>query len=187
MNSLADRRRSSANARVLPSWANATGRYQRQDDGRVLRQIRAVTNSRATCGYRRVWATVNRTSRTDYNQKWIRRVMRLHARCSPPRPPAPRPPIPGPDPAAGLEPARGLGCLLDPLLERRGDLRGLRRRLPRSRGLRQRRVPAAADGGGSPNADGPDAVGAVRRGCPQSAARDQWLSDNGPQVLQRKV
>ena len=37
------------------------GRYQRADDGTVLQQIRAVTNSRATYGYRRVWAMVNRT------------------------------------------------------------------------------------------------------------------------------
>jgi len=38
------------------------GRYQCRDDGAVLQQIRAVTNSRATYGYRRVWAMVNRTS-----------------------------------------------------------------------------------------------------------------------------
>ena len=37
------------------------GRYQRGDDSRVLQQIRAVTNSRATYGYRHVWAMVNRT------------------------------------------------------------------------------------------------------------------------------
>jgi len=54
------------------------GRYQRADDGTVLQQIRAVTNSRATYGYRRVWAMVNRTFRTGYNRKRIRRVMQLH-------------------------------------------------------------------------------------------------------------
>src|SRR2546427_10751467 len=54
------------------------GRYQRADDGTVLQQIRAVANSRATYGYRRVWAMVNRTFRTGYNRKRIRRVMRLH-------------------------------------------------------------------------------------------------------------
>jgi|SRR5215471_733086 len=32
-----------------------------------LQQIRAVTNSRATYGYRRVWEMVNRTFRTGYS------------------------------------------------------------------------------------------------------------------------
>jgi hypothetical protein len=32
----------------------------------------AVTNSRATYGYRRVWAMVNRTFPTGYNRKRIR-------------------------------------------------------------------------------------------------------------------
>lgn len=41
-------------ARVRPA-----GCYQRADDGTVLQQIRAVTNSRATYGYRRVWAMVH--------------------------------------------------------------------------------------------------------------------------------
>jgi putative transposase len=44
--------------------ARPAGRYQRADDESVLPQIRAVTNSRATYGYRRVWAMVNRTFRT---------------------------------------------------------------------------------------------------------------------------
>src|SRR5262249_5914540 len=54
------------------------GSYRRADDAAVLQQIRAVTNSRATYGYRRVWAMVNRTFRAGYNRKRIRRVMRLH-------------------------------------------------------------------------------------------------------------
>jgi hypothetical protein len=37
--------------------ARPGGRYHRTDDAQVLRQIRAVTNSRATYGYRRVWAS----------------------------------------------------------------------------------------------------------------------------------
>ena len=58
--------------------ARADGRYRRADDDTVLQHIRAVTNSRATYGYRRVWAMVNRTFRTGYNRKRIRRVMQLH-------------------------------------------------------------------------------------------------------------
>jgi transposase InsO family protein len=65
--------------------ARPGGRYQRTDDGRVLQQIRAVTNSRATYGYRRVWAMVNRTFRAGYNRKRIRRVMQLHGLMLAPR------------------------------------------------------------------------------------------------------
>jgi hypothetical protein len=36
--------------------------YRRLDDETALQQIRAVTNSRATYGYRQVWALVNRNS-----------------------------------------------------------------------------------------------------------------------------
>jgi hypothetical protein len=36
--------------------ARADGQYHRATDAKVLEQIRAVTNSRATYGYRRVWA-----------------------------------------------------------------------------------------------------------------------------------
>jgi putative transposase len=61
------------------------GRYQRADDAVVLQQIHAVTNSRATYGYRRVWAMVNRTFRTGYNRKRIRRVMQVHGLMLPPR------------------------------------------------------------------------------------------------------
>jgi transposase InsO family protein len=61
------------------------GRYQRADDAVVLQQIYAVTNSRATDGYRRVWAMVNRTFRTGYNHKRVRRVMQVHGLMLPPR------------------------------------------------------------------------------------------------------
>jgi putative transposase len=61
------------------------GRYHRADDATVLQQIRAVTNSRATYGYRRVWAMVNRTFRVGYNRKRIRRVMQLHGLMLAPR------------------------------------------------------------------------------------------------------
>ena len=44
-----------------------------------------MTNSRATYGYRRVWAMVNRTFRTGYNRKRIRRVMQLHGLMLAPR------------------------------------------------------------------------------------------------------
>ncbi len=64
--------------------ARPGGRYQRADDATVLRQIHAVTKSRATYGYRRVWAMVNRTFRTGYNRKRIRRVMQLHGLMLPP-------------------------------------------------------------------------------------------------------
>ena len=65
--------------------ARADGRYHRTADPIVLEQIRAVTNSRATYGYRRVWAMVNRTFRTGYNRKRIRRVMQLHGLMLAPR------------------------------------------------------------------------------------------------------
>src|SRR5881296_2807689 len=65
--------------------ARPAGRYQRADEETVLRQIRAVTNSRATYGYRRVWAMVNRTFRVGYNRKRIRRLMRMHDLMLPPR------------------------------------------------------------------------------------------------------
>ena len=65
--------------------ARADGRYHRATDPAVLEQIRAVTNSRATYGYRRVWAMVNRTFRAGYNRKRIRRVMQLHGLMLAPR------------------------------------------------------------------------------------------------------
>jgi hypothetical protein len=57
----------------------------RASDVTVLAQISAVTNSRATYGYRRVWAMVNRSFRTGYNRKRIRRVMQLHGLMLAPR------------------------------------------------------------------------------------------------------
>ena len=65
--------------------ARAAGRHHRATDEMVLQQIRAVTNSRATYGYRRVGAMVNRTFRAGYNRKRIRRVMQLHGLMLPPR------------------------------------------------------------------------------------------------------
>ena len=65
--------------------ARADWRHHRADDGTVLQQIQAVTNSRATYGYRRVWAMVNRTFRSGYNRKRIRRVMQLHGLLFAPR------------------------------------------------------------------------------------------------------
>jgi putative transposase len=61
------------------------GFYRRLDDETVIQQIRAVTNSRATYGYRRVWAMVNRSFRAGYNRKRIRRLMRMHDLMLPPR------------------------------------------------------------------------------------------------------
>jgi hypothetical protein len=46
---------------VASAWPD--GRHHRTTDATVLQQIRAVTNSRATYGYRRVRAIVNRTRR----------------------------------------------------------------------------------------------------------------------------
>jgi len=65
--------------------ARPEGRYHRTADPTVLEQVRAVTNSRATYGYRRVWAMVNRTFRAGYNRKRIRRVMQLHGLMLAPR------------------------------------------------------------------------------------------------------
>jgi len=65
--------------------ARPGGCYHRTDDETVLQQIRAVTNSRATYGYRRVWAMVNRIFRAGYNRKRIRRVMRMHGLMLAPR------------------------------------------------------------------------------------------------------
>lgn len=65
--------------------ARAAGFYRRRDDDTVLQQIRAVTNRRATYGYRRVWAMVNRTFRASDNRKRIRRLLRMHGLMLPPR------------------------------------------------------------------------------------------------------
>lgn len=65
--------------------ARPDGFYCRIEDETVLRQIRAVTNSRASYGYRRVWVMVNHACRTTYNPKRIRRVMRMNGLMLPPR------------------------------------------------------------------------------------------------------
>ncbi len=57
----------------------------RSNRGPRRRRTRAVTNSRATYGYRRVWALVNRTFRTGYNRKRIRRVIQFHGLMLAPR------------------------------------------------------------------------------------------------------
>jgi putative transposase len=44
-----------------------------------------VANSRATYGYRRVWAMVNGTFRVGYNRKRVRRVMQVHGLMLAPR------------------------------------------------------------------------------------------------------
>ena len=53
------------------------GRYARRDDHQVAVQIRAIIGTRASYGYRRVTALVNRQFGTRYNRKRIRRVMAL--------------------------------------------------------------------------------------------------------------
>jgi ring hydroxylating enzyme beta subunit len=58
--------------------ARPAGCYRRLDDEMVLQQIRAVTNSRATYGYRRVWAMVNRTFRAGYRNGEIEVRSRFH-------------------------------------------------------------------------------------------------------------
>ena len=65
--------------------ARPDGREHRAADETVLQQIRAVTNSRATYSYRRVWAMVNRTFRMGYNRKRVRRLMQLHGSMPAPR------------------------------------------------------------------------------------------------------
>src|SRR5262249_3332312 len=86
------------------------------------------------------------------------------------------------DPAAGLEPALVLGRLPDSLLERRGCRGGRRDPLPRSGSLGLRRLPASADGGRHSHADGPHAVGAIRRGNAQGPARGAMAQRQRPTV-----
>ncbi len=78
-----ERRPSRASA--VSVTARPTSRCSPATDDTVVQQIRAVTNSRATYGYRRVWAMVNRVFRTRYNRKRIRRVMQLHGLMLAPR------------------------------------------------------------------------------------------------------
>lgn len=53
--------------------------YAKADDRVVAAQIRTVVRERASYGYRRVTAVVNRSFGTGYNRKRIRRVMALNA------------------------------------------------------------------------------------------------------------
>jgi HTH-like domain len=116
---------------LLHPPARPIGRYHRTADATVLQQIRAVTNSRATYGYRRVWAMVNGTFRAGYNRKRIRRVMQLHGPMLAPRVHRRhgRPHVDQIQRPAS-KPALVLGRLPDPLLEQRGALGGLRDRRP---------------------------------------------------------
>lgn len=59
--------------------------YERVEDAQVLEEIREITRRRASYGYRRVTARVNRLFKRTYNPKRIRRVMRIHDLQIPPR------------------------------------------------------------------------------------------------------
>lgn len=59
--------------------------YRRAEDAEVLEEIRAITRRRDSYGYRRVTARVNRLFGRGYNEKRIRRVMRLHSLQIPPK------------------------------------------------------------------------------------------------------
>lgn len=60
-------------------------RYARVEDAQVLEEIRAITRRKDSYGYRRVTARVNRLFRRRYNEKRIRRVMRMHDLQIPPK------------------------------------------------------------------------------------------------------
>ncbi len=59
--------------------------YHRGEDRVVTARIRAVIRTRASYGYRRVTAMVNRAFGTGYNAKRIRRVMALNGWTLPPQ------------------------------------------------------------------------------------------------------
>lgn len=59
-------------------------RYRRAEDRVVTAQIRAVIKTRASYGYRRVTALVNRDFGTRYNRKRVRRLMAIHGWRLPP-------------------------------------------------------------------------------------------------------
>jgi len=63
----------------------ADGFYRRREDETVLRQIRAVTNSRASYGTRRTRTMVNEACGTSYDRKRIQRLMRMHGLMLAPR------------------------------------------------------------------------------------------------------
>jgi putative transposase len=54
-----------------------TAHYAKADDRVVAAQIRTVVRERASYGYRRITAVVNRSFGTQYNRKRIRRVMAI--------------------------------------------------------------------------------------------------------------
>src|SRR5262249_61805262 len=81
---------------------------------------------------------------------------RLDARSA--RTPAPWPTASRSHPAAGLAPKLVLGCLPDPVLERRSPVGRLRDRLSRPGGVRLDRLAAPADGRGHSYADGQSAL-----------------------------
>ena len=59
--------------------------YQRADEIQVLEEVRTITRRKDSYGYRRVTARVNRLFRKRYNEKRIRRVMRIHRLQIPPK------------------------------------------------------------------------------------------------------
>lgn len=59
--------------------------YERAEDAQVLEEIRTITRRRDSYGYRRVTARVNRLFGRGYNEKRIRRVMRLNGLQIPPK------------------------------------------------------------------------------------------------------
>jgi len=61
------------------------GFYRRAEDDTVLRQIHAVTNSRASYGTRRTRTMVNVACGTRYGRNRVRRVMRMHGLMLAPR------------------------------------------------------------------------------------------------------
>src|SRR5262245_267939 len=111
------------------------GRYHRASDVTVLAQIRAVTNSRATYGYRRAMGV----GKPDVpgrlqSQAHSARDATPRAHAGPTSPSPTWPSASGAGATAGVEPALVLRRVPHPVLEWRGPLRGLRDRLPRSRG-----------------------------------------------------
>ncbi len=65
--------------------ARPEGGYVKAEDETVLRQIRSVTNSRASYGSRRTRAMVNEACRTKYGRHRIRRIMRRNGLMLAPR------------------------------------------------------------------------------------------------------
>lgn len=59
--------------------------YRCAEDAAVLEEIRTITRRKDSYGYRRVTARVNRLFGRRYNQKRIRRVMRMHDLQLPPK------------------------------------------------------------------------------------------------------